>query len=409
VEKTGVDSLRFSGWKFTLTGRSVSGEATWDGWVDVDSCSVGAQFTSGEGYSIDNSKTVGLPGTANEIITVGSYVTKSRWTSKGGTSISRGGAIGQLSSFSSIGPTRDGRTKPDIVAPGQWIISAASLYKDAVLTLAIGRIAPDDFHIPLQGTSMSAPHTAGVIALMLQFNPTLTANQIRETLRKGARQDFATGDIDPTAGNARWGWGKIDARTAAGMFRVTVVASGLPTALRTSIYIDGVNKTAIGGGRRTELAFPLGSSHVVSVDEAIVENEGVRYKPTVGNATVRETAVIDLKYVKQYLLRMNARSATGEGWYDAGTTAVFGAPDAVPVDGFFGVIGGRFRLVQWLNEKNQTMNETRIDMDGPHNLTAIYVEDLSLAYATLGGIVAAVAAVAAAVVLLQIRKRKKAS
>lgn len=410
VESTTPQGVPLTGWSFTIIGKVVRSGGQWDGWVDAISCGPGVRFVSGSGYTIDPFKTVGLPGTASEIIAVGSYVTRNKWTSKTGRSITRGGPVGDISGFSSFGPTRDGRTKPDIAAPGEYILSAKSLYPKAVLSLAVDAagISPDNYHIPLRGTSMAAPHAAGVIALMLQYNPSLTPQKILEILKTGARQDFATGQIDASVGDNTWGWGKIDARTAAGMFRVTLIASGLPVSLKTTVFVDGANRTTLGGARRLDLTFLQGASHTINVTEFVPEKEGVRYRATTPTITLSQTGVVDLKYMKQFLLTINAAGATGGGWYDAGSTATFSVPSEIPVEGLFGTIGGKMRLVQLINEKNQTVNATSIAMDGPHSVTATYVEDLSGAYITLAGIVVAIVAIAV-VMILRTRKRSKAA
>jgi serine protease AprX len=67
-----------------------------------------------------------------------------------------------VSYFSSKGPTGDGRMKPDLVAPGEKIISCMSKDMDG------GEAAPDKaFYREESGTSMSAPHVSGVIAAFL--------------------------------------------------------------------------------------------------------------------------------------------------------------------------------------------------------------------------------------------------
>ncbi|WP_225931154.1 S8 family serine peptidase [Leptolyngbya sp. 7M] len=62
----------------------------------------------------------------------------------------------------------------------------------------------------MNGTSMAAPHVAGVIALMLQRNRSLTQSQILDYLTKTARRDSFTG----ASPNATWGYGKLDAKAA---------------------------------------------------------------------------------------------------------------------------------------------------------------------------------------------------
>jgi subtilisin family serine protease len=71
-----------------------------------------------------------------------------------------------VSYFSSKGPTGDGRSKPDLVAPGERISScAAGLSLTAVLG---GQVAPDTaVYVEDSGTSMAAPHVSGAVAALL--------------------------------------------------------------------------------------------------------------------------------------------------------------------------------------------------------------------------------------------------
>jgi len=77
-----------------------------------------------------------------------------------------------VSYFSSKGPTGDGRAKPDIVAPGEKIIScAAGKAKTKAVSQASG-ISPEECdYVEDSGTSMSAPHVSGVIASFLSIRP----------------------------------------------------------------------------------------------------------------------------------------------------------------------------------------------------------------------------------------------
>jgi len=72
-------------------------------------------------------------------------------------------------SWSSRGPTDDGRVKPDLVAPGVGITST---------WLA-------DFK-SLSGTSMSTPHVSGVAALLLEADPSLKPDEVKEALKATA-------------------------------------------------------------------------------------------------------------------------------------------------------------------------------------------------------------------------------
>ncbi len=96
---------------------------------------------------------------------------------------------------SSQGPTRDGRSKPEVAAPGTGIVAAK------------GFAGPDDLWTAMTGTSMASPHVAGVVGLMLAIQPRLSAAQVAGVLQRTARPlpggDFAWrndagyGRIDP--------------------------------------------------------------------------------------------------------------------------------------------------------------------------------------------------------------------
>ena len=98
---------------------------------------------------------------------------------------------------SSQGPTRDGRQKPDVAAPGTNIVAAKG-FADAA-----------DQWLALSGTSMASPFVAGVVGLMLAIEPRLTAAQIEAIIRRTAKplpgesyewkNDAGFGVIDPDA------------------------------------------------------------------------------------------------------------------------------------------------------------------------------------------------------------------
>ncbi|MBV9647924.1 MAG: S8 family serine peptidase, partial [Candidatus Eremiobacteraeota bacterium] len=73
-----------------------------------------------------------------------------------------------VSYFSSKGPTGDGRMKPDLVAPGERIIScAAGNKRNSTGSSATTTTAID--YVEDSGTSMAAPHVSGVIAAFLSI------------------------------------------------------------------------------------------------------------------------------------------------------------------------------------------------------------------------------------------------
>ena len=119
---------------------------------------------------------VSTPADADSVITVGAVTIDS-----------------DVARFSSRGPTADGRIKPDIVAMGVYVYAA---------TGRMGIRAID-------GTSFSAPLTAGVIAQILQVNPDLGPMDIRNILRETASQADEPDNV--------LGWGIVNAGEAVKM------------------------------------------------------------------------------------------------------------------------------------------------------------------------------------------------
>src|SRR5205823_12312648 len=81
-----------------------------------------------------------------------------------------------MADFSSRGPCADGRIKPDLVAPGSWIASAAS--SAAANEAAIAWTPIDDYYVYMGGTSMAGPHAAGAAAVFVQFYPSTHTNAV---------------------------------------------------------------------------------------------------------------------------------------------------------------------------------------------------------------------------------------
>ncbi len=139
--------------------------------------------SAGNDYDNATHNTLGAPADGDSVIAVGA-VTSS----------------GVRSSFSSVGPTVDGRIKPDIMAMGSSV-RVASPYGNTSYTYS-------------SGTSFSCPLAAGAAALVLCYNPYLTPMQVREALRMTASRH--------TTPDKYYGWGIINAYEAANYFPVPV-------------------------------------------------------------------------------------------------------------------------------------------------------------------------------------------
>jgi len=169
----------------------------YDGWA------LNTEFSS---PNADNRYTVRIPATAEGLIAVGAYVTRTSWPSINGKveHFEDDNPVGHLAAFSSLGPTRDGRLKPDLVAPGSMV--ASTLSKFSTNLVAFSRVLSDGVHLVNRGTSFAAPHVSGAAALLLQSNPALTTAQVKRQLQATAARDGLTGVFEST----RWGYGKLD-------------------------------------------------------------------------------------------------------------------------------------------------------------------------------------------------------
>ncbi len=166
------------------------------------------QQFSGQGIVGDNAYGTGNPASTEHIITVGAHAPEVRLPN---------GTIhtGVIGSFSSKGPTLDERIKPDVTAPGVNIVSSISSFTTASYTSeATVSFKGRTYHFAaFSGTSMSSPVVTGVVALMLQANPNLTPQEVKDILMETAREDDKTGTL-PASGNVEWGHGKVTAHAA---------------------------------------------------------------------------------------------------------------------------------------------------------------------------------------------------
>ncbi|HSL70438.1 MAG TPA: S8 family serine peptidase, partial [Longimicrobiales bacterium] len=94
-------------------------------WMNINVLGGGARARGRLGF--DNRYVVGSPGNARTAVTVGAFATRMCWpTAAGLICFIQVETLGDLARFSSGGPTRDGRLKPEIVAPGMAVVSARS-------------------------------------------------------------------------------------------------------------------------------------------------------------------------------------------------------------------------------------------------------------------------------------------
>jgi len=264
-------------WTIELERTAASGGGgSFDSWTS----SAFVEFTT----FADSASRIGAPATALNAIAVAAFMTRA-----GQDSV----AVGELASFSSDGPTRDGRLKPDIAAPGTAIFSSASSTATGGLSFAVGMV-----HHQIQGTSMAAPHVTGAVALLLQANPHLDAIEIRDLLTSTATSDTATGATP----NNRAGFGKLNINAALGTITIqkdvrsstgntadappNPALDGFVFEVRetgTSNLLETVSTDATG---EAIVVVPVGTYDVVEVDaQGLTDLTGPEFVVAVTSAT----------------------------------------------------------------------------------------------------------------------------
>ncbi|MCM1482951.1 MAG: S8 family peptidase [Muribaculaceae bacterium] len=188
-------------------------------------------------------------GCGYNVVTVGAYTSAANWGDFSG-SWSYEEKQDDYTSFSSYGSTPDGRRLPEISAPGSVIVSSYSRYyvakgytydsaEDMVASAKDG--SNTQYWGAMQGTSMATPYVTGVVALMLQADPSLNIDDVHSILAATATTDSYT-----QASPERFGAGKVNAleavretlRRKAGIGSVAADADMAVSVIRHSGSID---------------------------------------------------------------------------------------------------------------------------------------------------------------------------
>lgn len=200
-----------------------------DVWADGDNTSFASWdlpgWTNGS-----SSCSINDMATGDNVISVGSYNSKSFYTSINGNEYSYGDAFPEkeISSFSSSGIDMRGISRPDVLAPGAIVVSSVNEYDRLTVDLQREYLAAETeangrkYHWgDMMGTSMATPAVTGILALWLEADPTLTPARIKEILRETSIKDsYVNSEASVRSGN-----GKIDAY--AGLLEVLKGTTGL--------------------------------------------------------------------------------------------------------------------------------------------------------------------------------------
>ena len=176
---------------------------------------------------------IGSPATAKSVLTVGASENDrpsitNVYGPGYGSSISTdqyADNISGLAAFSSRGPTDDNRVKPEVVAPGTFVLSALTRYN----TRTVGWAPHSADYVYMGGTSMSTPLTAGATALLLEHlidnmgHEDPNSSLVKAIFAASAtdmvgQYSSSTNGAGETAPNNHEGWGRVDMRSALNDF-----------------------------------------------------------------------------------------------------------------------------------------------------------------------------------------------
>lgn len=187
---------------------------------------------------------------------------------------------GGLLAYSSRGPTKDGRIKPDIAAPSH------------VSTSTYGSFRGGEKYQGFDGTSASAPHVAGAAALVKQAFPAFTPKQIQEFLEGRAEDRGARGKDND------WGAGQLVLGAAPAQNRPPVADAGPDQTVTAgaTVQLDGSKSSDPDGDK---LSYRWRFVSLPSGSQATLSNPNI----------VNPTFVADV--VGEYLIELTVEDGRG--------------------------------------------------------------------------------------------------
>lgn len=220
--------------------------------------------------------------------------------------------------FSSRGPTADERIKPDISAPGVFIMAAEA--------------GTTNQYVEMSGTSMSSPFIAGLVGLMLQADSNLTPGQVKTKIMSTAL------DWGPTNDDIDYGAGRLDAYEAiksAGGY------SGTNIVVPEHQYLTG-NLTETGDANWydinvTDTSYPIAvtlimpdwqSSSNPDFDLYLYDTDGTTQLANSISTRRQETVGYQPSVTGIYKLRVYSYSGSGNYFFDQSAGTI---PSAVAI------------------------------------------------------------------------------
>jgi len=244
-----------------------------------------------------------------------------------------------IESYSSQGPTMDGRTKPDVVAPS------------CVSTTAYGTSG-------FCGTSAAAPHAAGVAALLLSGNPSLTADDLQILLEKGAADLGPSGKDDMFgSGGTRTTIVSFDVNPRPGSITVDGAQYRIDSFQKIFVWKPSSTHTAVANPGQASLDTRSGFKEWNSGSNSL--SSQITYDGSMLNLV----AVYDTEYLVK--VQSDYGAPQGTGWYLKGRQVVISINPIEDQKNFT-----RRIFTQWSGSTQSTSATVTIVVDSPKNLVA---------------------------------------
>ncbi len=171
-----------------------------------------------------------------------------------------------------------------------------------------------------------------------------------------------------------------------------ITMTGLPQGLSATVFVDNQPQSGNAESRQSRaLAFPLGSSHTISVDQYVMKDNGTRFYCAHPTATVNSDQSITFDFRPQHYLTVMSPlgSVNGSGWYDEGSNASVSInQNSIPMQGLIGLLGARYVFQRWAGDASSTSTSLRVTIDGPKSISATWAADYTILYVVIAGLVA---------------------
>ncbi|MCT9078522.1 S8 family serine peptidase [Streptomyces fulvoviolaceus] len=231
----------------------------------------GVELVISAGNSGPGANTIGDPGLADKVISVGATISKATWAANYGSAVSKSYA---MMPFSSRGPREDGGFTPTLSAPGAAINTTQTWLPGSPVAEA-GYTLPAGYSM-LQGTSMASPQAAGASALLLsaakQKGIDLTPSKLRTALTSTADHIKGTQAYEEGAGliNIVDAWDSIkDGATAHDYTVKAPVDTAIDQFLKTPGYGTGIYDREGGLKAGVKKSYEVTITRTSGADKAI--------------------------------------------------------------------------------------------------------------------------------------------